>query len=161
MLLPTALLTLSLLTSAAEQAKTDKHEAPPPPPAHFTPVTSVLPVVLVLGALGAAALWLRRQKLGRARFVQVVETTPLGPRRALVVARMGDQMLLFGSSEAGINLLLTREATAELVAASEAQAAGIAELPTPPSFEDALLESAEDVELRRKLSRGIGGRVTS
>jgi flagellar biogenesis protein FliO len=113
--------------------------------------------------------------------VEVLETASLGPKRQLVVARMGDQLLLLAASEAGINLLSTQpvpvasceplrehEIAPELPAPDPAPARiqGLwsrfrgPTAPTPSrSFEDLLQETADDLELRRKLASGRSGRV--
>jgi len=69
------------------------------------------PIVLLAG-LAAAALVLRRRRHPAGRRVEVLETTSLGPKRSLVLARLGDELLLLGASEAGIHLLHTRPAGA-------------------------------------------------
>jgi len=145
---------------------------------------------LALLALAAAALFFRRRRTQLPRLVQVLETTSLGPKRSLVVARLGGELLVIGASEAGLQLLAARPAAGldgleeparlrpvplELTAPPEAPAAaGLAGLssllgrlrgragtgPTPtPAFDALLAESAEDLELRRKLARGQGGSV--
>jgi flagellar biogenesis protein FliO len=158
---------------------------------------SALPAASALAALAAVALLLSRRR-GRSsgRLVEVVETASLGPKRQLVVARMGEALLLLASSESGITLLSTQPAPQEAVAgvpaedeasapvadaapatpeeAADADApeeppsASVASLwerlrrrgrPAEPSFEALLQETAEDLELRRKLSRGLAGKV--
>jgi len=144
---------------------------------------------MVLTGLAAAALLLARRRARGARFVQVLETASVGPRRSLVVARMGDQLLLLGSSEAGITVLSTQPASDEAHAVADATAARLAPLGSkssesfdPPQsphlrsgllarlhlkkipasadpFDDMLIDSAEDQELRRKLARGQAGSV--
>ncbi|HET6439963.1 MAG TPA: flagellar biosynthetic protein FliO [Anaeromyxobacter sp.] len=139
--------------------------------------TLAAPAVLVFG-LGLAAYLLRRRRSSPARRVQVLETTSLGPKRALVLARLEDELLLLGTSEAGIHLLRTRPAEEP----EEEEPAGrrpplAAEPPTAlrglvarlrgtrpravesPAFEALLAESAEDQELRRKLAHGQAGSV--
>jgi len=125
----------------------------------------------VLALLGAAAIVLVRRRGSPARLVEVIETTSLGPRRALVVARVNGQLLLLGSSEAGIAVLTT--APAELADARRAYEPGPAagllgalRLATAPArtsrgegFESLLTESTEDLELRRKLAAGQSGSV--
>jgi hypothetical protein len=57
-------------------------------------------------ALAAAAFYFsRRRAAGSRRHIQILETASLGPKRALVVARVGDATMILGSSEAGITLL--------------------------------------------------------
>src|SRR5690349_20368131 len=67
---------------------------------------------LLLAALAAAAVVLARRKRRAPRLVEVLESTSLGPKRSLVVARLGDELLLLGSCEGGIALLSTRPASA-------------------------------------------------
>jgi flagellar biogenesis protein FliO len=144
------------------------------------------PAVLLAG-LGVA-LFLARRKARPGRLVQVLETTSLGPKRSLVLARLGDEVLLLGSSEAGITLLRSqaaapaREGAAvtepepESTGRSRFLSAVRAEPPAAlaglvsrlrrtrapaasPGFESLLTESAEDQDLRRKLARGQSGSV--
>ncbi len=61
---------------------------------------------LLLAALAAAAYWLSRRRRGPLqRHIQILETTSLGPKRALICARIGDETVILSSSEAGITLL--------------------------------------------------------
>jgi hypothetical protein len=61
---------------------------------------------IALLALAAAAFYFsRRRAAGSRRHIQILETASLGPKRALVVARVGDATMILGSSEAGITLL--------------------------------------------------------
>jgi flagellar protein FliO/FliZ len=118
----------------------------------------------------------------------VLETTSLGPKRSLVLARLRDEVLLLGSSEAGITLLRAQPA-AQVEPDAEPDADPVA-IPAPieaapagdrgpaplegllarirrarpdrrpqAKFEALLWESAEDQELRRKLARGQAGSV--
>src|SRR5581483_4434853 len=89
----------------------------PPTPSHDTLALSAAasgsgaPSGVVLGgvallALAAVAFYVsRRRAVGNRRHIQILETASLGPKRALVVARVGDATLILGSSEAGITLL--------------------------------------------------------
>jgi len=159
-------------------------KAPPPSSELRLPRTGLEPGSLVapavaLAALAAAALVLRRRRRAPARRVEVLETTSLGPKRSLVLARLGDEILLLGASEAGIHLLRKRPAPLGDEALEEARPGepdrppllpapltGLVERlrrarPGPPGIPfDALLgESAEDLELRSKLARGQRGSV--
>jgi flagellar protein FliO/FliZ len=86
---------------------------PPGPAAHdalaassSTPNSGVFLGGGALLALAAAAFYFsRRRATGRERHIQILETASLGPKRALVVARVGDATMILGSSEAGITLL--------------------------------------------------------
>jgi flagellar biogenesis protein FliO len=91
------------------------------------PLVSALPAASGLAALAAVALLLSRRRPRSSRIVQVIETASLGPKRQLVVARMGDQVLLLGSSESGIALLASRPAEP----AVEGAAAPVAAAPAP------------------------------
>jgi flagellar protein FliO/FliZ len=142
----------------------------------------------LLLALAAAALLAARRRRRVPRLVELVESASLGPKRSLVVARLGDELLVLGASEGGISLLATRPAPAPAaVPAEEGPAAAptvAARLPgaaptttravsrvaallgrlrrrraAPPTFEELLVESGEDEELRRKLAAGQVGWV--
>lgn len=137
--------------------------------------SSLLMPTLMVAALAGLAFFLKQKKSSIARHVEVLESTSLGPKRALVVARLGNETLVLGSSEAGITLLATRPYLAPMPAAAPTpEALGIvtpltrmkslfsAKKAAPaPSF-DTLLEdeNAEHEELRRKLAQGRGGRVS-
>lgn len=154
----------------------------------FEPGAFAAPALLLAG-LGVAALLLRRRRRPGVRRIEVLESTSVGPKRTLVLARFGDELLLLGSSEAGIQLLHHRPGHADEATAAPEDDALPAPAPAPtlrparreppgalsglvtklrrarpetsgPSQFDALLaESAEDQELRRKLARGQAGSV--
>jgi flagellar protein FliO/FliZ len=147
-------------------------------PAHPAVLGSALPSLALpaffLAALAVAAVVLGRRRRAAPRLVQVIEQTSLGPKRALVLARLGEELLLLGSSEAGIALLKAQPAPAEagLPRPAAAPAAGAiasvvarlqparrAAAPGQAGFEDLLAESAEDQELRRKIAAGRAGSV--
>jgi MYXO-CTERM domain-containing protein len=133
--------------------------------------------VAALALLAVAALALARRRAAAPRLVQVLESTSLGQRRALVVARLGDELLVLGASEAGVSLLATRPAglhaeaaaLATLVPApapSPGPLSGLlarlrptAARPAAGGFDALLAESDEDQELRAKLARGLTGSV--
>ena len=120
-----------------------------------------MPVVF-LGLLAVVALVLTRRKKRQGQWVKVLETTSLGPKRSLVVAKLGDETVLLAISEAGITLLKGG------IVRTEPEAA---EVPVPPGmwkrdppavergFEAMLAESAEDQELRQKLIAGYAAQV--
>ena len=91
--------------------------------------------LLLAGLTVAALLLARRKRRSSRRLVEVLESASLGPKRSLVVARMGDELLLLGSSEGGIALLATQPAPqgletaplADSAAPSEDAGTGIAE----------------------------------
>ena len=78
-----------------------------------------------------------------------------------MVARVGDEALILGVSEAGIALLGSRPASALPAAAAAAVPAGRAAVTAAParSFDALYAESLEDLELRRKLQQGGAGSV--
>jgi len=175
-----------LSTPASAPAAAPARSAPPPaltlPRGGLDAGALAAPIVLLAG-LAAAALVLKRRRHPAGRRVEVLETTSLGPKRSLVLARLGDELLLLGASEAGIHLLHTRPAALGRAAEPELDALPVAE-PEPrretpptlgglvarlrrarpgaapaPAFDALLAESAEDQELRRKLARGQAGSV--
>ncbi|BDG07993.1 flagellar biosynthetic protein FliO [Anaeromyxobacter paludicola] len=101
-------------------------------PASSGGLGSVAVPALLLLALAAAALLLARKKARAGGLVQVLETASLGPRRSIVVARVGDELLVLGSSERGIQLLSSRPcdpALAPLAAPPPLAAPGAAAAP--------------------------------
>jgi flagellar biogenesis protein FliO len=166
--------------------------SPLPPPELTLPrsgpgLGAVAAPAVLLAGLGLTALLLARRKGRPGRMVQVLETTSLGPKRSLVLARLGDEVLLLGSSEAGISLLRSHPSGPQPapapeplgapeaaprprpLTASRPEPAALASLvsrlrgarppSSPQSFDAVLSESAEDQELRRKLARGQSGSV--
>jgi flagellar protein FliO/FliZ len=139
---------------------------PPPLPASSS-FAGPVAAGLFLALLAVAAFFMARRRRTATRLVEILETASLGPKRALVVARLGEELLVLGSSEGGIALLSSRPAAG--LVARDAPRSTAAE-PTPPlraileafsrlrrrpaaapSFERLITESVEDVELRRKL----------
>jgi len=190
---------LALLAAALLSAQPEAHlpaPALPPPAGAGAPATEsaaelhlprtgldlgalAAPAALIAG-LGGAALLLARRRRSPARRVQVLETTSLGPKRSLVLARLRDEVLLLGASEAGITLLKAQPASdlegdaapdpTPAARAADRPVAPLADLmarlrrvrpdrPAAARFESLLVESAEDQELRRKLARGQAGSV--
>ncbi len=139
--------------------------------------TLALPAV-ALAALAVAALILsRRSKARGPSRIRVLETLSVGPKRALVLAQLGDTQLLIGSSEGGLTLLSQQQTHAvypepatqplphtdfeinddfdEGVTAlhrrgQSGQSAGMA-----AAFERVMGEASEDDELRAKLASGM------
>jgi flagellar protein FliO/FliZ len=67
---------------------------------------SVALPALFLAGLALVAYWFARRRRGvSGRQIEILETASLGPKRSLVMARIGDQTMILGSSEAGITLL--------------------------------------------------------
>lgn len=95
--------------------KPDKPAAPaaarseePTPTSLWSVALRALTPILILGALGVLGLKLTRKRRALGRHVRIVETTSLGPKRSLIVAKVGNETLLLGSSEAGIALIQVR-----------------------------------------------------
>jgi flagellar biogenesis protein FliO len=181
------LATDGLPAPASQSAAQPRAATSPAPPALRLPAgpglgSLAVPAVVLAGLGAAAALLSRRRRAAPGRRVQVLETTALGPRRSLILARLGGELLLLGSSEAGISLLRAQPAGAEAPDAElprpaaaaaprsahdreppAALAGLVAKLrrvrPAAPAFDTLLAESAEDQELRRKLARGQSGSV--
>lgn len=87
---------------------------------------SVAVPALLLGGLAVAAyLFARRRRVTSQRHIEILETTSLGPKRSLVYARIGDETMLLGSSEAGITLLKGSGATTSAQVVQVAQAAHV------------------------------------
>jgi flagellar biogenesis protein FliO len=135
--------------------------------------TGLWAAALLLAGLAATSFALTRRRTRRIRMVEVLESTSIGPRRSLVVARLGDELLVLGSSEAGIALLTTSPAPVARAASPAAEPApaqgrgfgllarlrfGPQRQPAP-AFDSLLAESLEDVELRRKLAAGQAGSI--
>ncbi|MGC4120563.1 MAG: flagellar biosynthetic protein FliO [Myxococcales bacterium] len=133
--------------------------------------SAALPTMGLLAVAGVAALLLRKKSKNDG-LVHVLETASLGPKRALLLTRVGQKTLLLGSSEAGISLLaslddvmLPEPAALPEREREEGQAGLLSRLlkagrGSQPSFSDLLAETAEDQDLRRKLEAGLPGRVS-
>jgi Flagellar biosynthesis protein, FliO. len=61
--------------------------------------------VVMLVAVGGGVLFLTRRRARRQGLIQILETAAIGPKRALLVARVNGQTMVLGASEAGITLL--------------------------------------------------------
>ena len=136
---------LPLLGTAAPQAAQTVLDAPAK--SSGVGVTTWLLPLLVLAALGGTVVWAKRRAPMQGRLLTILESTSLGPRRSLVVARLGTETLLLGSSEAGITLLAARTGLD-----------GVLPLQVS-SFNDLLEETQEDQMLRAKLALGRSGTV--
>lgn len=134
------------------------------------PLSSLWIVVVPLVLLAVTLVLKKRNAISRR--LEILETTDLGAKRTLVLARFGKETLLLGSSEAGVTLLATREYTEPATAANEKPAkesamsvgqmasAVIGRISRPQaaspaqSFASLLNDDAESMELRRKLVAG-------
>lgn len=160
--------------------------APELPRQDASPLRGLLLPGGALLALGGVALLFTLRKGRAPGALRIVESVSMGPKRSLVIAKVGDEELVLGCSEAGISLLSTRndprpappaarEAGVDpwLDSFSGRAAAPRAETPDAvsslarlfgkagrsrrPSFDDLLADSAQDQELRRRLSEGAKG----
>ncbi|HYS80774.1 MAG TPA: flagellar biosynthetic protein FliO [Anaeromyxobacteraceae bacterium] len=95
-------------TSTANSSSTSLPAPYPAPPSSFS--GGSIAAGLLLAAMAAAALVLARRRRHQPRLVEIVESAGLGPKRSLVIVRLGDELLVLGSSEGGISLLATRPA---------------------------------------------------
>lgn len=137
----------------------------------------VAPALAILGLAGLA-LGLTRRRRAAPGSIRIVEATPLGPRRSLVIADVLGDRLVLGVSEAGVAVLSTRPAPASEAAAESLGALSVEPVyPRSPRvapmgffarlfgktpkvpFEEVLGESIEDQELRAKLAQGMRGIV--
>ena len=67
----------------------------------------------LLVAVGGGVLVLTRRRTRRPGLIQILETAAIGPKRALLVARVNGQTMVLGASEAGIALLGSLEGKTE------------------------------------------------
>jgi hypothetical protein len=93
-----------------------------------------------------------RRRRRAPRLLDVLESVSLGPKRALVVARLGDELFVLGSSEGGISLLSTRPAAGVVDESARSAAAGRA---APGGLSSPGGGGAAD-ELRQELRRAGG-----
>lgn len=113
-----------------------QESAPRPTAASAIELGNAVAPMMVVAALAALAIGLVRRKRWMSAHVQILQQTAIGPKRSLVVAQMGGELLLLGSSEAGITVLKSEVATAVAVAAADAEAAGLSV--TAPAANDDL-----------------------
>jgi flagellar biogenesis protein FliO len=93
-----------------------------PIPASSSGSSTVL-TVLALAAIAFAGVMFSRRRAHRAGMIQILETAQLGPKRALVVARINGNTMILGSSEAGIALLGTVDKTTGVAAPASSETA--------------------------------------
>jgi flagellar biogenesis protein FliO len=108
--IPTATTTGITIPTAPATGTSSLTAIPAPLPSSSTFSPGPLVAGLLLAGLAVAALVMARRRGRIPRLVEIVESASLGPRRSLVVARLGDEILLLGSSEGGVTLLSTRPA---------------------------------------------------
>jgi flagellar biogenesis protein FliO len=137
----------------------------PPAPAPAAPVAAAsLPAgslwgFVALAVLAGAAFYLSKKRQLPTGMLEVVQTQAMGPRRSLVVARLGHKTLLLSSSESGIQLVSELgeggtpllQVPAQQAAFANVAATGQAQGMQRQAFEQALEEVGEDQLLRQKL----------
>jgi len=136
-----ALLVLGIRNALAVPFAAPEPVAPPSPGGGTLRV--VLALVLVLGAIYAAA-WLMRRLRGAgsagAGSLQVISQVGLGARERAVLLRAGDQQLLLGVSNGSVRFLCEVRGVAEPAGPAPGPAADPA-APQRPTFRDLLLRS--------------------
>ena len=117
---------------------------------------------LLLGALAVVAYGLSRRRRGTIhRHIQILETTSLGPKRSLICARIGDETVILGSSEAGITLLRGGTASMEGTVLSSQLVAPVGVSAAPaPSIAEAVQETPEEawaktIEIEQPLEEAL------
>lgn len=112
-----------------------------------------MPALFLAGLAIAAYLFARKKRgLTSTRRIQILETASLGQKRSLVIARVGDETLVLGASEAGITLLQTGDggsvkvSPVESVAPAASPAASIEIADDGPSeMDQSLIDALADV----------------
>ena len=172
----------ALKAKAAEPAATFETASPPADlladSKKSSPIGAAAAAAVVV-VLGAAAYALRNRKKSNSSRIEVLETAALGPKRSLILARVGGKTLLLASSESGISLLenVVDDLTGPdpLPAAAPALLSKLRKLaqprlasshpdpffklskylkPVAPQFDALFAEEQEDQELRQKLLAG-------
>lgn len=119
--------------------------APTSPPFTAGPVWGGLGLL----ALAVVAFLLSRRRARVARRLELVESMSLGPRRSMCLARVDGRLLVLGVSEAGVQLLTQYDAPAP---AEEAEPSDVCEPAEALAFENLLVESTAEQELRARFS---------
>lgn len=65
----------------------------------------LLVIMLIIGAAIVAKRWMSGAVQGKTRQMQVIETLPLNPKRALHIIKVGNQTLLIGATDQNITLI--------------------------------------------------------
>ena len=109
-----------------------------------------LPALLLLALAIGAYIVARRRRVTVKRHLQIVETISLGPKRSIVVARVGGETLVLASSEAGITLLKSSTTPAqapggEIDALAAVAAAAPAEPTLDPELAKPLMDALRDI----------------
>ncbi len=93
-------------------------------------LAAVVAVALLL-ALAVKKLKVRRLLPGRGRHLQVIETVPLGFKRAVSLVRIGDQVLVLGQGEHEVSHLATLPASVLDESPRPGPVPGMAAAPAP------------------------------
>lgn len=130
------------------------------------------PFAVLILAVVAIALLLRKRRATSGATLSIVEATSLGPKRELVVVDVLGERLALGVTEAGISVLARQpaplpalEPAAPVYVAPTAKVEPMGFLDRlrggkdAAQFEQRLQESLEDQELREKLAAGLRGVV--
>jgi flagellar biogenesis protein FliO len=131
-----------------------------------TSLRAVALPALLLAALAVCAYVFARKKRGLGtRRIEILETASLGPKRSLVIARVGDETLVLGASEAGITLLQTSASFAGAKAVEAVAAAAASSNEMDQSLVEALADVPQPDDLTaspgRATFRSIEGGLAS
>jgi flagellar biogenesis protein FliO len=99
--------------TAASSAVAPAHSAAAPPVAARHPGLLLVMAMLALVAVAGGVLVLTRRRARGQGLIHILETAAIGPKRALLVARVNGQIMVLGASEAGIALLAPLEGASE------------------------------------------------
>jgi len=150
--MPLAAIAASPVVLTASAASAASATAGNAPSESRTSVRAVALPALFLAALAVCAYLFARKKRGLGtRRIEILETASLGPKRSLVIARVGDETLVLGASEAGITLLQTSASFASAKAVEAVAAAA-----TPNELDQSLVDALADVPQPDDLSASPG-----
>ncbi len=110
---------------------------------------------LVIASLAFAAAWAHRRKIQLpSRQIKIVETVAVGPKRSMMLIEVDGERLLVGSSEAGLQVLSTRQASSvsSPVPGEASAPAERAPRTTTDDFQAMLTDELEADALRRKMA---------
>lgn len=114
---------------------------------------------LALAALAVVAWVLTKRRARVVRRLELVESMSLGPRRSLGLVRVDGRLLVVGVSEAGVQLLTSFDGPAVPAPAAEAVPSDVSSAPEALAFEQLLVESTAEQELRARLAAARRGEV--
>lgn len=114
---------------------------------------------LALAALAVVAWVLSKRRARVPRRLELVESMSLGPRRSLGLVRVDGRLLVVGVSEAGVQLLTSFDGPASPAPTSETVPSDVSSAPEALAFEQMLIESTAEQELRARLLAARRGEV--